>query len=133
MAVAKRALSILVLAGALAAAGTARDRFVNITNPIILTRESCIAPYLAAMKVGGKDGADVIAALEHNGCIRRLTGIYEVENTSPDQKDPNFIHGTLRLNLPEMQRRDPQYQDKDMTDTPPVATGYAFRSQAARK
>jgi len=109
-----------------------RDRFVNVTNPVILTRQSCIGPYLAAAKAGGKDGADVIATLEHDGCIRHLEGIYELQAMEPDQHDPDFIHATLRLNLAEMQRRDPQYQDKDLEKSPPVVIGYAFRAQIPR-
>jgi len=110
-----------------------RDRFTNVTNPVILTRQSCIATYLAAAKTGGKDGADVIATLEHDGCIRRLEGIYEVQEMEPDQHDENFLHATLRLNLAEMQRRDPQYEDKDLQKSPPVVIGYAFRSQLVKK
>src|SRR5690242_541317 len=89
-----------------------RDRYVNVSNPIILTRQSCIDPYLAAARVGGKDGADVIATLEHDGCIKRLDGIYELQEMNPDEHDQNFVHVTLRLNLAEMQRRNPQYEDK---------------------
>src|SRR5689334_25366998 len=96
-----------------------KDRFVNVTNPIILTRQSCIAPYLAAAKVGGKDGSDVMATLEHDGCIKHLDGIYELQDMDPTQHDQNFIHATLRLNLAEMQRRDPQYQDNDLVKSPP--------------
>jgi hypothetical protein len=110
-----------------------RDRYIDVTNPVILTRESCIAPYLAAAKVGGKDGADVIATLEHDGCIRRLEGIYELQEMDPDQHDPNFVRATLRLNLAEMQRRNPQYQDKDLDKSPPAVIGYAFRSQLEKK
>ena len=110
-----------------------KDRFANVTNPIILTRESCIAPYLAAAKVGGKDGADVMATLEHDGCIKRLEGIYELQDMNPEQHDQNFVHGTLRLNLAEMQRRDPKYQDKDLEKSPPAVIGYVFRSLLAKK
>jgi hypothetical protein len=110
-----------------------RDRFINVTNPVILTRQSCIGPYLAAAKAGGKDGADVMATLEHDGCIRRLEGIYELQQMEPDQHDENFVHATLRLNLAEMQRRDPQYEDKDLVKSPPAVIGYAFRSQLPKK
>src|SRR5579884_1245334 len=110
-----------------------RDRFVNVTNPVILTRQSCIQPYLAAAKVGGKDGADVMATLEHDGCIRHLDGIYELQEMEPDQHDPNFIHATLRLNLAEMQRQNPQYEDKDLVKSPPAVIGYAFRAQIEKK
>ena len=110
-----------------------RDRFMNVTNPVILTRQSCIATYLAAAKTGGKDGADVTATLEHDGCIRHLEGIYELQDMDPDQHDQNFIHATLRLNLPEMQRRDPQYEDKDLVKSPPVVIGWAFRAQIEKK
>ena len=109
------------------------DRFINLTNPTILTRQSCIAPYLAAAKVGGKDGADVMATLEHDGCIKHLDGVYELQDMDPNQHDQNFIHATLRLNLAEMQRRDPQYQDSDLVKSPPAVIGYAFRSQLAKK
>jgi hypothetical protein len=110
-----------------------RDRYINVTNPVILTRQSCIATYLAAANTGGKDGADVMATLEHDGCIRRLEGIYELQDMDPDQHDQNFIHATLRLNLAEMQRRDPQYEDKDLVKSPPVVIGYVFRSQIPKK
>lgn len=110
-----------------------RERFTNVTNPVILTRQSCIGPYLAAVKAGGKDGADVMATLERDGCIRRLDGIYELQEMEPDQHDENFVHATLRLNLAEMQRRDPQYEDKDLLKSPPAVIGYAFRSQLAKK
>ena len=122
--------------GALCAAiipAEGRDRFINVTNPVILTRQSCIGPYLAAAKAGGKDGADVMATLERDGCIRRLDGVYEVQQMEPDQHDENFVHATLRLNLAEMQRRDPQYEDKDLVKSPPAVIGYAFRSQLAKK
>ena len=110
-----------------------RNRYINVTNPVILTRQSCIAPYLAAAKVGGKDGSDVIATLERDGCIKHLEGIYELQDMDPDQHDPNFIRATLRLNLAEMQRRDPHYQDNDVDKSPPVVIGYAFRSQLEKK
>jgi hypothetical protein len=83
--------------------------------------------------VGGKDGADVMAALERDGCIRHLEGIYELQDMNPEQHDDNFVHATLRLNLAEMQRRDPQYEDKDLDKSPPAVIGYAFRSQLPRK
>lgn len=116
------------LSAAVIVPAIARDRYVNVTNPVILTRPSCVAPYVAAAKTGGKDGADVVAALERDGCIRRLTGTYEFE-IDPNQHDDNFVHGTLRLNVDAMQRREPGYKDKDLTGTPPVVIGYAFRSQ----
>jgi hypothetical protein len=121
-----------LLCGAIVPAA-GRDRYINVTNPTILTRQSCIAPYLAAAKVGGKDGADVMATLEHDGCIKHLNGIYELEDMDPDQHDQNFIHATLRLNLAEMQRRDPQYQDDNLVKSPPAVIGYAFRAQLEKK
>lgn len=121
-----------LLCGAIGVA-SGRDRFTNVTNPVILTRQSCLGPYLAAAKTAGKDGADVMATLEHNGCIKHLDGIYELEEVEPDQHDPDFVHATLRLNLVEMQKQDPQYQDKDLEKSPPAVVGYAFRAQLKKK
>ncbi len=133
MLVSRRGVLIFgLLCGAIVPAA-GRNRFINVTNPVILTRQSCIEPYLAAAKVSGKEGADVIATLEHDGCIKHLEGIYELQDMDPDQHDPNFIHATLRLNLAEMQRRDPQYQDKDLEKSPPAVIGYAFRAQLPKK
>jgi hypothetical protein len=49
-----------------------------------------------------------------DGYIKRLDGIYELQDMDPTQHDQNFVHATLRLNLAEMQRRAPEYQDNDL-------------------
>jgi hypothetical protein len=121
---------ILALIGQGAMPAAARQ-FQHITDPVILTRAECLKPYLSAAHAGAV-GKDVIEALERDGCIKYLKGVYEIQANGPDQKDPDFLYATLRLDLVEMRKRDPKYQVEDIKVTPPIETGFVFRAQIPR-
>lgn len=131
-----RSTKIAIVAAALgqcAIPGAARDRqFVNVANPVVLSRAECLQPYVAAYRTGGSVGRDVITTLEHNGCIQHLTGLYEIDTDAAGKADPDFAYATLRLNIAAMRANQPGYQVKDIARTPPIETGYVFRAQIER-